>query len=637
VRGDLDEDWAADERPAAAAARTAGDGDDDDDGGWGAGSSAAAAPAAPAAHAPVSAPFYPPPAAPLPPYGPGAAAAAATPATGGGQTNNNNNNNVVGAVAVGVGTVAGVVGGVAAAGAKALLGAVTNRGQAGQQQQLGGNNTNKPPTAAQPNPPYPPANTTNNNTALAQAAAALDQGAARRFSYDDLSRATNGFAPSNLIGRGGYGCVYRGVMDGVPVAVKTLDAEAMAAVAAGGGGWGGGGNNANDKNGGGARRQGAREFGAEVAILSRLHHPHVVLLLGACPEACMLVYELLDYSLEQLLRGGGGGGGGGTQQQPQGAFPSLPWPERVRIAAETAAALAFLHSANPAIVHLDVKPGNILLTAAPGLRAKLSDVGLSRLMLQQQQNGALAAASTVLDSRLVGSAHYTCPEYVRSGRFGPASDTYSLGIVLLQCLSGRDASSVVGAFEAAMEQARRSGGRDTSALVRCLDPRAGNWPPTEALAFADLAVRCAALSRAERPDLRAEVLPALLQLKQRAALYAQSGASGGGAAASGGGGNNNVNMRRMPSLQAGGAGGSVDAPPSVFVCPITTEVFEEPVLAADGYTYERMAIEGWLVKHNTSPITGLALEHRGLTPNLALKSAIAEWRTRVAGLAAAAR
>lgn len=76
---------------------------------------------------------------------------------------------------------------------------------------------------------------------------------------------------------GGYGPVYRGVLDGVPVAVKLLDP-------------------------GGVSRQGPKEFAAEVAILSRLHHPHIVLLMGSCPERCALVYELLDYgSLEQHL------------------------------------------------------------------------------------------------------------------------------------------------------------------------------------------------------------------------------------------------------------------------------------------------------------------------------------------------
>lgn len=511
---------------------------------------------------------------------------------------------MVGAVAVGVGTVAGVVGGVAAAGAKALLGAV--RGGGG-----GGNNDNRPPPPQQQQFPAVPATTA---AATAAATRLLDAGAARRYTYEELSRATSGFSPANLIGRGGYGGVYRGTLDGVPVAVKTLDTSSA-------GGAGGGNNNAQPAAG----RQGVREFETEVAILSRLHHPHCVLLIGACPEACMLVYEQLDWSLEQVLRPQATAGANTlTSAQPP---PALPWHERVRVAAEVAAALSFLHSASPPIVHLDVKPGNVLLTAAPALRAKLSDVGLSRILMQQPQlfgGGGGAAPTSILDSRLVGSPSYVDPEYARSGRFSVASDTYSFGVVLLQLLSGRDASAVIGAFESAMDRARRSGGRDTGPLQNALDPRAGSWPITEALALADLAVRCAALSRADRPDLRGEVLPALLQLKQRAALYAQSGAGAGAGA-----------LARAPSLPGGvgpGGGGSGAAtaliPPSVFICPISQDVMCDPVVAADGYTYERDVIAAWMARHDTSPMTGLRLEHKGLTANLALRSAISEWRER---------
>lgn len=86
-----------------------------------------------------------------------------------------------------------------------------------------------------------------------------------------------GFAAANRLGCGGYGPVFRGVLDGVPVAVKLLDTSGLSS-------------------------QGPKEFAAEVAILSRLHHPHIVLLIGSCPERCGLVYELLDNgSLEQHL------------------------------------------------------------------------------------------------------------------------------------------------------------------------------------------------------------------------------------------------------------------------------------------------------------------------------------------------
>ena len=131
---------------------------------------------------------------------PGAAPPAAAPAGNAGGGGGGGGNNVVGAVAVGVGTVAGVVGGVAAAGAKMLLGAVANKNNSGDKARPAAA-SGRAATAAQ-----------------AQAARLLDEGAARRYSWDELSRATGGFSPANLIGRGGYGCVYRGTLDGVPVA-----------------------------------------------------------------------------------------------------------------------------------------------------------------------------------------------------------------------------------------------------------------------------------------------------------------------------------------------------------------------------------------------------------------------------------
>lgn len=104
-----------------------------------------------------------------------------------------------------------------------------------------------------------------------------------------------GFAASNKLGAGGYGPVYRGTLDGVPVAVKLLDTS-------------------------GRGSQGVAEFQAEVGILSRLHHPHIVLLMGCCPARCALVYELLDHgSLEQHLF--------------NPALPELAWQVRRRDAA----------------------------------------------------------------------------------------------------------------------------------------------------------------------------------------------------------------------------------------------------------------------------------------------------------------
>lgn len=452
--------------------------------------------------------------------------------------------------------------GAAVTGASKVVGAVGKSAVAGAKQFLGGL-IPKPPAKGGRDSPVP-------SVAADMPGATFGGPAGRLYSYDELARATQGFAAANRLGCGGYGPVFRGVLDGVPVAVKLLDTSGLSS-------------------------QGPKEFAAEVAILSRLHHPHIVLLIGSCPERCGLVYELLDNgSLEQHLF--------------SSSMPDLAWQDRIRIACETVSALVFLHSAPEPIIHMDLKPGNLLLNRS--LLCKVGDVGLSRLMPGAPGRSQLEAAaggphvppqSTMLDSRLVGTPSYMDPEYLRTGRFGPKSDTYSLGVILLQMLTGKDAGRVVSVVEAAL--ARCQG--DPASFATIIDPRSGNWPITEAASFAHLAMRCVELSRGNRPDLRSDVLPALLQLAERAALYDSARA-----------------VKRSVSLSSSGQ------PPSMFICPITQDVMDDPVFAADGYTYEREAIAGWTMHHSTSPMTNLPLAHTGLTPNLGLRSAIREWQDK---------
>lgn len=124
-------------------------------------------------------------------------------------------------------------------------------------------------------------------------------------------------------------------------------------------------------------------------------------------------------------------------------------------------------------------------------------------------------------------------------------------------LTGLEASKVVAVVEAALARSKS----DPASFATIIDPRSGAWPITEAASFAHLAVRCVALQRAQRPDLRGEVLPALLQLGERSRLYSSSAA-----------------VKRSISIS------SSETPPSMMICPITQDVMEDPVFAADGYT-----------------------------------------------------
>ncbi|WVZ09642.1 hypothetical protein V8G54_014172 [Vigna mungo] len=210
------------------------------------------------------------------------------------------------------------------------------------------------------------------------------------FSYEELMKATNGFSSQNLLGEGGFGCVYKGHLpDGREIAVKQL------------------------KIGGG---QGEREFKAEVEIISRIHHRHLVSLVGYCIEDSrrLLVYDYVpNNTLYFHLHG---------ENQPV-----LEWANRVKIAAGAARGLAYLHEdCNPRIIHRDIKSSNILLDF--NYEAKVSDFGLAKLALD---------ANTHITTRVMGTFGYVAPEYASSGKLTEKSDVYSFGVVLLELITGR--------------------------------------------------------------------------------------------------------------------------------------------------------------------------------------------------------
>ncbi|KAI3682446.1 hypothetical protein L1987_82432 [Smallanthus sonchifolius] len=235
----------------------------------------------------------------------------------------------------------------------------------------------------------------------------------RVFTFAELKSATKGFNRSLVIGEGGFGCVYRGVIKAGAAAVDVA-------------GEGDGGDRCLDvaikqlsRNG----FQGHKEWINEVNILGVVNHPNLVKLVGYCAEddergiQRLLVYELMqNKSLEDHLLGWVGS--------------TLSWMTRLQIAQGAARGLAYLHEEMDfQLIFRDFKTSNILLDE--DFNPKLSDFGLAR----QGPAAGLGHVSTVV----VGTIGYAAPEYLHTGRLTSKSDVWSFGVVLYELITGRRA------------------------------------------------------------------------------------------------------------------------------------------------------------------------------------------------------
>ncbi|CAA2984209.1 wall-associated receptor kinase-like 8 [Olea europaea subsp. europaea] len=279
----------------------------------------------------------------------------------------------------------------------------------------------------------------------------------RLFTIKELEKATDLFNESRILGRGGQGTVYKGMLsDGKIVAIKKSKEV--------------------DKNQ-------AEQFTNEVVMLSQIIHRNIVKLLGCCLEAevPLLVYEFIpNGTLFDLIH------------DESHEFP-FSWNMRLKVAVEVAEALAYMHSATSIpIYHRDIKSTNILLDEK--YVAKVSDFGISRSITIDQ---------THLTTIVKGTFGYLDPEYFQSSQFTEKSDVYSFGIVLVELLTGQRPISLDRTEEERSLATRFLLCMERKQLEGILDIQVLEQDKIEELnAMAKLAQRCLNLNGKKRPTMK---------------------------------------------------------------------------------------------------------------------------------------
>ncbi|KAI8001399.1 Cysteine-rich receptor-like protein kinase 10 [Camellia lanceoleosa] len=213
-----------------------------------------------------------------------------------------------------------------------------------------------------------------------------------QFDLATIQVTTNNFSDHNKIGQGGFGSVYKGILtNGQEIAVKRLSRKSG---------------------------QGAEEFKNEAVLVAKLQHRNLVRLLGFCLEGeeKILIYEFVpNKSLDYFLFD--------PQEQEK-----LDWSRRYKIIGGIARGMLYLHEdSRLRIIHRDLKASNVLLDR--DMNAKISDFGMARIFDVDQTQGNT--------SRVVGTYGYMSPEYAMRGQFSTKSDVFSLGVLILEIISGK--------------------------------------------------------------------------------------------------------------------------------------------------------------------------------------------------------
>ncbi|GMI96093.1 BAK1-Associating Receptor-Like Kinase 1 [Hibiscus trionum] len=289
------------------------------------------------------------------------------------------------------------------------------------------------------------------------------------ISIEVLREVTNNFSEDNILGKGGFGVVYKGELhDGTKIAVKRMVCA--------------------DKG-----TKGLDEFQAEIGVLSKVRHRHLVALLGYCINGNerLVVYEHMPRGTlsQHLFR----------WQRQEGGSP-LTWKQRLVIALDVARGVEYLHSlAQQSFIHRDLKPSNILL--GDDMRAKVADFGLVRNAPDGKNS---------LETRLAGTFGYLAPEYATTGRVTTKVDVYAFGVVLMELITGRKAldmnlpdeeSHLVAWFRRVLIN-KYEFPKIVDETIKCDEENDGDGETkTSILKVAELAGHCTAREPSQRPDM----------------------------------------------------------------------------------------------------------------------------------------